>query len=91
MKRLVINPGQSISLQRHKNREEHWIVVSGSGRIVRNDEMFCVKKGDYIYIPKGSIHRIVADKDVVVLIEIQMGAELSEDDIERLDDIYNRN
>lgn len=91
VKRLVINPGQSISLQRHKNREEHWIVVSGSGRIVRNDEMFCVKKGDYIYIPKGSIHRIVADKDVVVLIEIQMGAELSEDDIERLDDIYNRN
>ena len=92
LKRLVINPGQSISLQRHKFREEHWIVVSGKGMIVRGQENFWVQKGDYIYIPKGSIHRVVAgENEAIIIVEVQMGAKLSEDDIERLEDIYNRN
>lgn len=91
IKRLVIKPGQAISLQRHKYREEHWIVVSGTGRVVRDKDILSVKRGDYIYISQGCVHRVIADQDApVVLVEVQMGSELSEDDIERFEDIYNR-
>lgn len=92
IKRLVIHPGQSISLQRHKFREEHWVVVAGKGTIIRNQEKFLVQKGDYIHIPEKSIHRVVADdNEAIVIVEVQMGSKLLEDDIERLEDVYNRN
>jgi len=91
MKRIVVEPGASLSLQRHQHRSEHWIVVSGTATVTRNDDVFTVAKNESTYIPIGEKHRL-ANKGKIPLqmIEVQVGEYLGEDDIERFDDVYGR-
>ncbi len=91
VKRIVVNPGQRLSLQRHRQRSEHWYIIEGSA-IVRNgvDEIH-VEAGRSVDIPRLSWHRIGNPGDrPVVLIEVQTGDYLGEDDIERTEDDYGR-
>lgn len=91
VKRLLVKPGQRLSLQRHKHRREHWLVVSGTAMVTRNDEMFELQPGDSIDIALGDIHRVQNDgKEDMVFIEVQLGDYFGEDDIERFEDDYGR-
>jgi len=91
VKRLEIAPGQRLSLQYHLHRSEHWVVVSGSARVVLGEETRDIRVTDSVVVPAKMIHRIenpyVAP---VVIIEIQQGTTLDEDDIVRLEDDYQR-
>ena len=91
IKRLEIKPGAAISLQRHHHRSEHWIVVSGLAEVTRDDEVFLVDTNESTYIKAGHKHR-VANLGLIdlVIIEVQSGDYLGEDDILRFDDIYGR-
>ena len=91
VKQLSVAPGQQLSLQRHRHRAEHWIVVEGSARITLEDEVFDLEVNEATFIPLGAIHRIENVQDVPLeIIEVQVGDYLGEDDIERLDDRYGR-
>lgn len=91
VKRIVVNPGASLSLQMHHHRAEHWIVVSGTARVTRNDEVLLLSENQSAYIPLGARHRLEnPGKIPLQLIEIQCGAYLGEDDIVRFEDIYGR-
>jgi mannose-1-phosphate guanylyltransferase/mannose-6-phosphate isomerase len=91
VKRITVRPGQRLSLQRHRHREEHWVIVAGTAQIVRDDESFMVEAGGVTRIPLGATHRIANPGAVdLIFIEVQLGALLAEDDIERLDDAYGR-
>jgi mannose-1-phosphate guanylyltransferase/mannose-6-phosphate isomerase len=86
VKRLIVNPGAVLSLQKHARRAEHWVVVRGTARITRNDDEF-----DLGYIAIGDIHRIANPFDEPVhIIEVQCGDYLGEDDIVRIEDEYGR-
>lgn len=91
IKRLEIKPGASISLQLHHHRSEHWIVVSGMAEVTCDDDVFFVDTNESTYIKAGHKHR-VANKGLItlVMIEVQSGDYLGEDDIVRFDDIYGR-
>lgn len=91
IKRIVVNPKQRLSLQYHNQRSEHWIVVRGSIITDIGEDKKTLFTNDSLYIPKGVKHRIqnVCD-DVAVLIEVQVGNYLGEDDIVRLEDDYGR-
>jgi len=91
IKRLEIKPGAVISLQRHHHRSEHWIVVSGLAEVTRDDEVFLVDTNESTYIKAGHKHR-VANLGLIdlVIIEVQSGDYLGEDDIVRFEDIYGR-
>ncbi len=91
VKRIVVNPGGILSLQRHKKRAEHWFIVSGAGIVTLGKKKYPVKPGSAIDIPSGAAHRVenTSSKDLV-LIEIQTGTYFGEDDIERLEDKYGR-
>ncbi len=91
LKRIEVNAGASLSLQRHQHRSEHWVVVSGTATVTRDDEIITVAKNESTYIPIGVKHRL-ANKGKIPLqmIEVQVGDYLEEDDIERFDDIYGR-
>ncbi len=90
VKRIVVNPGQRLSLQRHAQRSEHWAIVQGTGKFTLNDEVIDVAPGDAVFIPRGGVHRIENDGvEPLVIIETQMGVCI-EDDIERLEDDYGR-
>jgi mannose-1-phosphate guanylyltransferase / mannose-6-phosphate isomerase len=91
MKRITVRPGQSLSLQRHQHRSEHWIVVSGTATVIRGDEEITVSKNQSTYIPIGSKHRLENRGRIPLqMIEVQVGEYLNEDDIERFDDVYGR-
>ncbi len=89
---LTIFPKSETSLQLHKHREEHWLVVKGSGEIVRYKKRVAVVPGQYIYIPKECVHQIIntSTKKNLVLSEVQLGEYFGEDDIVRLEDKYGR-
>ena len=91
VKRICINPGAKISLQKHQHRSEHWIVVSGLGKITRGKETFILQENESTYIPKGEIHRLEnpGEKDLEI-IEVQTGNYFGEDDIIRFEDDYQR-
>ena len=91
VKRLIVKPGQVLSLQLHHRRAEHWTVVSGEAKVRLGDEEFLLKANQSTYIPTGTLHRLEnpGDKDIH-LIEVQTGDYFGEDDIERLEDIYGR-
>jgi len=90
VKKLVVKPGHKLSLQVHKLRSEHWVVVQGKARVVLGEETRILNEGDYIYIPKGVQHRLenMGQEDLVV-VEVQFGI-CKEDDIIRLADEYGR-
>ena len=91
VKRLIVNPGAVLSLQKHARRAEHWVVVKGTARITRNDEVFDLGINESTYIPIGAVHRIANPGDEPVhIIEVQCGDYLGEDDIVRLEDNYGR-
>jgi len=91
MKRLTVDPGASISLQRHQHRSEHWVVVSGTATVTCDEEVKTVTCNQSTYIPVGSKHRLDnRGKIPLQLIEVQVGEYLEEDDIERFDDQYGR-
>ncbi|MGJ4952578.1 mannose-1-phosphate guanylyltransferase/mannose-6-phosphate isomerase [Bradyrhizobium sp. HKCCYLS20291] len=91
VKRIVVKPGQRLSLQKHFHRAEHWIVVSGVAEVTRDDEIRIVHENESIYLPLGSVHRLTNPGKIdLELIEVQTGSYLGEDDIIRIEDIYNR-
>jgi mannose-1-phosphate guanylyltransferase len=91
IKRIEVKPAASLSLQMHHHRSEHWIVVSGTARVTNGEKSFLVRKNESTYIPAGNQHRLenpgVMD---LVMIEVQSGDYLGEDDIVRFDDKYGR-
>jgi mannose-1-phosphate guanylyltransferase/mannose-6-phosphate isomerase len=91
VKRIVVKPGASLSLQMHHHRAEHWIVVSGTAKVTRGDETIMLSENQSTYIPLGTVHRLenpgVIDLE---MIEVQSGSYLGEDDIVRLEDNYGR-
>lgn len=92
VKRISVKVGAKLSLQRHHHRSEHWVVVKGTARVTRGDEVFLLSENHSTYIPIGVTHRLEnAGKIPLEIIEVQSGAYLGEDDIERLDDQYGRN
>ena len=91
VKRLRVLPGETLSLQRHRRREEHWVVVSGAPVAERDGESHSLKAGDHILIPLGAMHRIHnPGEEPAELVEVQLGDYLGEDDIERFEDAYGR-
>ena len=91
IKKIKVNPGASLSLQMHNHRSEHWIIVEGTARVEVNDEIKLLSKNESIYIPVKSKHRLTNNSSMpLVLIEVQTGGYLGEDDIIRFDDIYGR-
>ena len=91
VKRIVVKPGQRLSLQKHFHRAEHWIVVRGTAEVGRDDEIHLVHENESIYLPIGSKHRLTNPGKIdLELIEVQTGSYLGEDDIVRFEDAYNR-
>ncbi|MBE0553974.1 MAG: mannose-1-phosphate guanylyltransferase/mannose-6-phosphate isomerase [Rhodobacteraceae bacterium] len=92
VKRIVVKPGAALSLQSHHHRSEHWIVVEGTARVTVDDAVRLVTENESVYIPLGAVHRLEnPGKLPMVLIEVQTGSYLGEDDILRYEDIYARN
>jgi mannose-6-phosphate isomerase-like protein (cupin superfamily) len=89
VKIITVNPNQSLSLQRHEGREEHWRILSGSGYATVNDDRREVHAGDDVDIPKHGLHRIESNNETLIFLEIAIGT-FDENDIERLDDKYGR-
>jgi mannose-1-phosphate guanylyltransferase / mannose-6-phosphate isomerase len=91
VKRIVVKPGASLSLQKHHHRAEHWIVVSGTAEVTCDEKVFLLGENQSTYIPLGSVHRLRnPGKMPLELIEVQSGSYLGEDDIVRFDDVYGR-
>ena len=91
VKRLKVKPGATLSLQMHHHRAEHWIVVSGTARITRGEEVFLLEENQSTYIPVGVQHRIENPGMIPLhIIEVQSGSYLGEDDIVRFEDRYGR-
>ena len=91
IKILIVDPKQSLSLQSHEHRSEHWVVVEGEAVITRNDELFTLQNNQSTYIPAQARHRIENNGERPVhIIEVQCGTYLGEDDITRYEDRYGR-
>ena len=91
VKRIVVHPGGSLSLQSHHHRAEHWIVVEGTAQVTVDGDIRLIGENQSVYIPLGTVHRLENRGKVnVVLIEVQTGSYLGEDDIVRYDDAYAR-
>ncbi len=91
VKRIVVHPGASLSLQSHHHRSEHWIVVEGTAKVTVDDDIRLITENQSVYIPLGAVHRMENPGKVpMVLIEVQTGSYLGEDDIVRYEDIYAR-
>lgn len=92
VKRIVVDPGGVLSLQKHLHRAEHWVVVRGTAQVTIGEDQRMVQENESVYIPIGSLHRLGnPGKIPLELIEVQTGSYLGEDDIIRLDDVYRRN
>ncbi len=91
VKRIVVHPGAQLSLQSHHHRSEHWIVVEGTAKVTVDDDVKLISENQSVYIPLGAVHRMENPGKVdMVLIEVQTGTYLGEDDIVRYEDIYAR-
>lgn len=91
VKRIHVHPGAALSLQSHHHRSEHWIVVEGTAKVTVDDEVKLISENQSVYIPLGAIHRMENPGKVpMVLIEVQTGTYLGEDDIIRYEDVYAR-
>ncbi|GAA4226718.1 mannose-1-phosphate guanylyltransferase/mannose-1-phosphate guanylyltransferase/mannose-6-phosphate isomerase [Sagittula marina] len=91
VKRIHVNPGAALSLQSHHHRSEHWIVVQGTAKVTVDEEVKLITENQSVYIPLGAVHRMEnPGKLPMVLIEVQTGSYLGEDDIVRYEDIYAR-
>ena len=91
VKSIEVNPNASLSLQKHLHRAEHWVVVEGTAQIEVDGKISIIKENESTYIPLGSKHRLSnRGKIPLRIVEVQSGAYLEEDDIERFDDNYGR-
>ena len=91
VKRIIVQPGQTLSLQKHFHRAEHWIVVKGTAEVTRGEDVFSLTEDQSTYIPLGTVHRLAnPGKIPLELIEVQSGSYLGEDDIVRFEDVYGR-
>ncbi len=91
VKRITVKPGGRLSLQMHHHRAEHWVVVSGTARVTRGEDVFLLGENESTFIPMGTTHRLEnPGKMPLELIEVQSGSYLGEDDIVRLEDVYGR-
>ncbi|MDE2200449.1 MAG: mannose-1-phosphate guanylyltransferase/mannose-6-phosphate isomerase [Rhodospirillales bacterium] len=91
VKRIMVSPGQKLSLQKHFHRAEHWVVVNGSALVTRDAETLLVRENESLYLPLGCVHRLENPGHIpLTLIEVQSGSYLGEDDIVRLEDTYGR-
>ncbi len=91
VKHLTVRPGASLSLQRHRHRSEHWVVVRGTAAVVRGEERYGLAENESTYVPRGVRHRLSNPGDVPLeIVEVQTGDYLGEDDIERFEDDYRR-
>lgn len=89
---ITVFPKGELSLQKHKRREEHWIIIKGEGKIILEDSILEVQQGRYIYIPKGCKHKVINSSytDNLIFAEVQLGDYFGEDDIIRYEDKYGR-
>ncbi|MFP5340106.1 MAG: cupin domain-containing protein, partial [Gammaproteobacteria bacterium] len=91
VKRIMVKPGEKLSLQMHHHRAEHWIVVSGTARVTRGEDIELLSENQSTYIPLGTRHRLENPGKVELhMIEVQSGTYLGEDDIVRFEDVYQR-
>jgi mannose-1-phosphate guanylyltransferase/mannose-6-phosphate isomerase len=91
VKRLMVKPGAALSLQMHHHRAEHWVVVKGTARVTKGEEVFMLTENQSTYIPLGTTHRLENPGNIPLeIIEVQSGSYLGEDDIVRFEDQYNR-
>ena len=90
VKRITVVGEQSISLQYHNHREEHWTIVDGEGYVTVNDVEYYGRVGDSFHIKSGEVHRIRGGEEGVVFVEVQIGDKCEEEDIVRLEDQYGR-
>ena len=90
VKTITVKPNQKCSLQYHRDRVEHWIVVDGEGVATLGNDMIPLSRGKYIFVNYNQIHRITAGSRGITFIEVQHGLQCSEDDIVRLDDDFGR-
>jgi mannose-1-phosphate guanylyltransferase/mannose-6-phosphate isomerase len=91
VKRIVVRPGGTLSLQKHHHRAEHWVVVRGTAEVTIGTDVKAVHENESIYIPIGAVHRLANQGKIPLeLIEVQTGSYLGEDDIVRIDDVYKR-
>jgi mannose-1-phosphate guanylyltransferase / mannose-6-phosphate isomerase len=91
VKRIMVKPGASLSLQKHHHRAEHWIVVSGTAEVTNGDQVILLGENQSTYIPLGQVHRLANPGKVPLeIIEVQSGSYLGEDDIVRFEDHYGR-
>jgi mannose-1-phosphate guanylyltransferase/mannose-6-phosphate isomerase len=91
VKRIVVMPSRQLSLQSHYHRAEHWVVVNGTARVTRDQDVLIVRENESVYLPLGCVHRLENPGRIpLTLIEVQSGAYLGEDDIVRLQDTYGR-
>jgi mannose-1-phosphate guanylyltransferase/mannose-6-phosphate isomerase len=91
MKRIEVRPGGRLSMQRHRHRSEHWVVVDGQATVTRGDEVSTLEPNESTYIPAGTMHRLEnLGAAPLQIIEVQVGSYVGEDDIERFDDQYGR-
>jgi mannose-1-phosphate guanylyltransferase len=91
IKRIVVKPGERLSLQKHLHRNEHWVVVKGEATVQVGEDISIVKENESTYIKQNEIHRLTNNtREEIVLIEAQVGSYTGEDDIIRLEDDYRR-
>jgi len=91
VKRIMVKPGAALSLQMHHHRAEHWVVVSGTAKVTRGEDVMLVSENESTYIPLGTKHRLENPGKVpLYLVEVQSGSYLGEDDIVRFEDVYKR-
>ena len=91
VKRITVKPGAKLSRQMHHHRAEHWVVVSGSAKVVKGEETILLTENQSLYIPLGTVHSLEnPGKIPLELIEVQSGSYLGEDDIVRFEDVYGR-
>jgi len=91
IKRIIVEPGKRLSLQKHFHRSEHWVVVSGTAEVTKGDQLLIVRPNESTYIPVGEVHRLENKGKIdLVMIEVQVGEYTGEDDIVRLEDSYGR-
>ncbi len=91
IKRITVNPGAKLSLQKHHHRYEHWVVVTGTARVINGDNEILLYENESTYIPAGTQHRLENPGVISLeLIEVQIGSYLGEDDIVRFEDVYGR-
>jgi mannose-1-phosphate guanylyltransferase / mannose-6-phosphate isomerase len=91
VKRIIVNPGAALSLQLHRYRSEHWVIVAGVAQVTNGELQYQLQIGQFAYVPQDTRHRLANTRtETLEVIEVQTGSYLGEDDIIRFEDLYHR-